>query len=223
MDGVDRGTYNATKASYTPQVVLYQATGLGAGKHTVRLISQPASDGQMLAIDKVEVLPTTKKSRYAPRVLLVRCTLTFTPVASARQLVARSEALSSSRFSFCLFSSVAGGSDAATARRIRASWLRSPSLRLRLCRRLTPQAWMRAGGTRRRARGADQRHRRRRRTYTPRHRPCTCRGGSRTWGHYRPTTSRRRSHIVARHSIIVLLCHSFILSCSPCSMSGEIL
>jgi hypothetical protein len=114
VDGVDRGTYNATKASYTPQVVLYQATGLGAEEHTLRLISQPASDGQMLAIDKVELLPATKKSRYAPCVLFVCCTLTFPPVASVRQLVARSEALSSSRFSFCLFSSIAGGSDAAS-------------------------------------------------------------------------------------------------------------
>ncbi|KAJ6482939.1 hypothetical protein C8R47DRAFT_578359 [Mycena vitilis] len=59
IDGADGGTFNGTKAAYTPQVALYTASGLGAGAHTLQLISQPAVAGQLLAIDYVQVLPSS--------------------------------------------------------------------------------------------------------------------------------------------------------------------
>ncbi|KAF7345076.1 hypothetical protein MVEN_01671100 [Mycena venus] len=59
LDGVNVGTFNATKQAYTPQVALYQATGLGAGQHTLQLVSQPAVGGQILAIDYVQVSPNS--------------------------------------------------------------------------------------------------------------------------------------------------------------------
>ncbi|KAF7368328.1 hypothetical protein MVEN_00154200 [Mycena venus] len=62
VDAIDRGTYNATKASYIPRVALYRATNLGAGQHTLRLIALPALFGQILAIDSVEVLATPTAS-----------------------------------------------------------------------------------------------------------------------------------------------------------------
>ncbi|KAJ7260918.1 hypothetical protein B0H12DRAFT_1048349, partial [Mycena haematopus] len=42
LDGVNAGTFNATKQAYIPQVALFQTSGLEAGQHTLELISQPA-------------------------------------------------------------------------------------------------------------------------------------------------------------------------------------
>ncbi|KAJ7789567.1 hypothetical protein B0H14DRAFT_3502852 [Mycena olivaceomarginata] len=59
VDGADAGTFNGTKEAYTAQVALYQATGLGAGHHTLELTSQPAVGGQLLAVDFVQVSPAS--------------------------------------------------------------------------------------------------------------------------------------------------------------------
>ncbi|KAJ7657878.1 hypothetical protein DFH06DRAFT_456155 [Mycena polygramma] len=59
LDGADGGTFNATKEAYTPQVALYTASGLGAGAHTLELISQPAVAGQLLAVDYIQVSPSS--------------------------------------------------------------------------------------------------------------------------------------------------------------------
>ncbi|KAJ7828794.1 hypothetical protein B0H14DRAFT_2366990 [Mycena olivaceomarginata] len=55
LDGTPRGTLNATKPSYTPQVALYHADNLGTGLHTLVLTSQPAAERQVLAIDYAQV------------------------------------------------------------------------------------------------------------------------------------------------------------------------
>lgn len=65
VDGVNSGTFNATKESYTPQVALYQASGLGAGQHTIELISQPAVAGQFFAVDYAQVAPQTSSASTA--------------------------------------------------------------------------------------------------------------------------------------------------------------
>ncbi|KAJ7041158.1 hypothetical protein C8F04DRAFT_1391271 [Mycena alexandri] len=62
MDGKTVGTFNGTKAAYHPQVALYHADGLGAGPHSVTLMSQPAVAGQVFAIDFVQVSPTSTAS-----------------------------------------------------------------------------------------------------------------------------------------------------------------
>ncbi|KAJ7717581.1 hypothetical protein B0H16DRAFT_437555 [Mycena metata] len=59
VDGKVAGTFNGTKAAYTPRVALFHADGLGAGSHSVQLISQPAVAGQVLAVDFVNVSPTS--------------------------------------------------------------------------------------------------------------------------------------------------------------------
>ncbi|KAJ7157847.1 hypothetical protein C8R43DRAFT_1105698 [Mycena crocata] len=58
-DGSTGITFNGTKQAYNPQVALYAASGLGAGQHTVEIISQPAVAGQLLAIDYVQVSPSS--------------------------------------------------------------------------------------------------------------------------------------------------------------------
>ncbi|KAJ6526622.1 hypothetical protein DFH09DRAFT_1328465 [Mycena vulgaris] len=58
VDGRTGATFNATKEAYTPQVALYHADGLGAGQHTIELISQPAVAGQVFAIDYAQVAAT---------------------------------------------------------------------------------------------------------------------------------------------------------------------
>ncbi|KAJ7260917.1 hypothetical protein B0H12DRAFT_1274722 [Mycena haematopus] len=63
LDGVNAGTFDATKQAYTPQVALFQTSGLEAGQHTLELISQPAISGQILAIDYVQVSPSSTASR----------------------------------------------------------------------------------------------------------------------------------------------------------------
>ncbi|KAF8183748.1 hypothetical protein K438DRAFT_1599149 [Mycena galopus ATCC 62051] len=132
LDGVNGGIFNATKQAYYPQVALYSASGLADGPHTLELISQPSTSGQALAIDYVQVSPSStpnattlsgdttstsigNKSRCVPWMLSVRCQLTLYPAAAwARRLAVSSEALSFSGFSFSSSSSFAGGTDAAT-------------------------------------------------------------------------------------------------------------
>ncbi|KAK7055107.1 hypothetical protein R3P38DRAFT_2845138 [Favolaschia claudopus] len=62
VDGIDRGTFNATKDAYSPQVPLYQATGLGGGHHTLQMTAQPAVSGQFMAVDFVQVSPNSTAS-----------------------------------------------------------------------------------------------------------------------------------------------------------------
>ncbi|KAJ7737880.1 hypothetical protein DFH07DRAFT_892813 [Mycena maculata] len=62
VDGVTGGTFNGTKENYTPQVALYYANGLGAGQHTIQLVSEPAVSGQFFAIDYAQILPTASAS-----------------------------------------------------------------------------------------------------------------------------------------------------------------
>ncbi|KAJ7482211.1 hypothetical protein B0H11DRAFT_1862898 [Mycena galericulata] len=62
VDGVTSGTFNATKENYTPQVALYQASGLGSGQHTVELTSEPAVAGQFFAVDYAQVVPVASAS-----------------------------------------------------------------------------------------------------------------------------------------------------------------
>ncbi|KAJ7682870.1 hypothetical protein B0H17DRAFT_50240 [Mycena rosella] len=58
VDGATGATFNATKSAYTPQTALYHADGLGSGQHTIELISQPAVEGQVFAVDYAQVAPT---------------------------------------------------------------------------------------------------------------------------------------------------------------------
>ncbi|KAJ6476281.1 hypothetical protein C8R45DRAFT_753943, partial [Mycena sanguinolenta] len=55
LDGVNAGTFNATKQAYYPQVALFSASGLSDGPHSLQVVSQPATSGQVLAIDFVQV------------------------------------------------------------------------------------------------------------------------------------------------------------------------
>ena len=50
MDGGLSKTFNATGSKFTPQMVLYQESGLGPGTHTMRVTNSPFS-GQTLTID----------------------------------------------------------------------------------------------------------------------------------------------------------------------------
>ncbi|KAJ7145792.1 hypothetical protein C8R44DRAFT_689877 [Mycena epipterygia] len=62
VDGEISGTFNGTKEAYTPQVALYHADGLSAGQHTIELISQPAVNGQVFAVDFVQIDPASASS-----------------------------------------------------------------------------------------------------------------------------------------------------------------
>ncbi|KAJ7481925.1 hypothetical protein FB451DRAFT_139105 [Mycena latifolia] len=56
IDGKSIGTYNATSQTYAAQTILYYADGLGEGDHTLKVINQPTSTNQRLAIDFASVV-----------------------------------------------------------------------------------------------------------------------------------------------------------------------
>ncbi|KAJ7080959.1 hypothetical protein B0H15DRAFT_786862 [Mycena belliarum] len=64
VDGKSVGTFNATKVDYEAQQMLFLADDLGAGDHTLRVINQPSSTNQLLAIDFASVagLPSQSAS-----------------------------------------------------------------------------------------------------------------------------------------------------------------
>ncbi|KAJ7096351.1 hypothetical protein C8R44DRAFT_812827 [Mycena epipterygia] len=58
---IDNGTpfnHTANKQFYQPQVLLYTATNLGPGQHTVKVAYQPSQAGQIFAIDYANVYTT---------------------------------------------------------------------------------------------------------------------------------------------------------------------
>nr|GAT60481.1 predicted protein [Mycena chlorophos] len=59
LDGANTGTFNATKENYIAQAPLFAASGLSSGKHTLKLTSDPADAGQLLAIDFAQVAAGT--------------------------------------------------------------------------------------------------------------------------------------------------------------------
>ncbi|KAF8206809.1 hypothetical protein K438DRAFT_1931376 [Mycena galopus ATCC 62051] len=63
LDGVEEGTFNGTQAeAYTSQEVLYTATDLADGPHTLQLTLQSTG---ILAIDYVQVSPTSTSTAIA--------------------------------------------------------------------------------------------------------------------------------------------------------------
>jgi len=58
MDGGPSVSHTATKQFYQPQVLLYSATNLGPGEHTVKVAYQPSQPGQIFAIDYANVYTT---------------------------------------------------------------------------------------------------------------------------------------------------------------------
>lgn len=55
IDGGPEKTLNALRSKFTPQMVLYQQSGLGPGNHTMKITNAPFS-GQTLSIDYVTVV-----------------------------------------------------------------------------------------------------------------------------------------------------------------------
>ncbi|KAJ7188301.1 hypothetical protein C8R46DRAFT_1242606, partial [Mycena filopes] len=55
VDGGNPTGYTANKQFFHPQVLLYAATNLGAGQHTVKVAYEPKQPGQIFAIDYAEV------------------------------------------------------------------------------------------------------------------------------------------------------------------------
>lgn len=75
IDGGPEKTLNASRTKFTPQMVLYQQSGLGSGNHTMKIMNAPFS-GQTLSIDYVTVVQSpndgnspasTSTSQSSPR------------------------------------------------------------------------------------------------------------------------------------------------------------
>jgi hypothetical protein len=64
LDGGSITHYNPNKQFYTPQVELYRADNLGPGSHSLKLLYQPVSSGQVFAIDHANVYTTPSISGY---------------------------------------------------------------------------------------------------------------------------------------------------------------
>lgn len=55
LDGGIPVNHTANKQFYQPQVLLYTATNLGPGQHTVKVAYEPSQPGQIFAIDYANV------------------------------------------------------------------------------------------------------------------------------------------------------------------------
>jgi len=67
LDGGSITHYNPNKQFYTPQVELYRADNLGPGSHSLKLLYQPVSSGQVFAIDHANVYTTPSISGTVSR------------------------------------------------------------------------------------------------------------------------------------------------------------
>ncbi|KAG8908427.1 hypothetical protein FRB99_006632 [Tulasnella sp. 403] len=84
IDGIPRGQYSASWSNAHPSQLLYTASGLGRGNHTLKIMNAPVSTGSVLDLDYIQVFggnatrlgvtsqnipsqtdPTTKKSSLA--------------------------------------------------------------------------------------------------------------------------------------------------------------
>ncbi|KAJ7287562.1 hypothetical protein C8J57DRAFT_590483 [Mycena rebaudengoi] len=62
LDGGLPITYSANKQFYQPQVLLYTATNLGPGDHSIKMEYQPSQPGQIFAIDYANVFTTSAQN-----------------------------------------------------------------------------------------------------------------------------------------------------------------
>ncbi|KAL0956688.1 hypothetical protein HGRIS_002815 [Hohenbuehelia grisea] len=58
IDGGEVRRFSASKATYTPQMLLYHADQLSSGKHVLKLVYRPTEVNQIFAIDYANVLST---------------------------------------------------------------------------------------------------------------------------------------------------------------------